>query len=129
MEHDIPPPLATGPGASGEPDTPGKDDRDLAMLAHLLGIFTGFLGPLIIYLTRGDDASFVKTESREALNFQIFIAIAFLLIGVASCLTFGLAFLLVPLLGIYDLICCVLGAMKSKEGLPYRYPLTLRLLG
>ena len=30
--------------------SPSKDDCNIAMLAHLLGIFTGFVGALIIWL-------------------------------------------------------------------------------
>lgn len=54
------------------------DQRTMALAAHLLGIFTGFIGALVIWLINKDDASkaFVTDQSKEALNFQITVAIA-----------------------------------------------------
>ena len=36
-----------------------QDERTMAMLAHLLGIVTGFLGPLVIWLIKKDQSKFV----------------------------------------------------------------------
>ena len=69
----VPPPPATT-------DAPA-DQRTMALAAHLLGIFTWFIGPLIIWLINKDDASkaFVTDQAKEALNFQITITIAMLI--------------------------------------------------
>jgi len=39
--------------------TPSTDDRNLAMLAHLLGIVSGFVGALIIWLIKKDQSAYV----------------------------------------------------------------------
>ena len=72
---------ATPAAVPGTPTAP-SDARSMAMLSHLLGIFTGFLGPLVIYLMNGRKDPFVRHHASEALNFQITYAIAI----VVSCL-------------------------------------------
>jgi uncharacterized protein len=45
-------------GTPQSPDVPPVSpagDRTLAMLCHLLGIFTGFIGALIIWLIKKDE--------------------------------------------------------------------------
>ena len=60
-----------------------SDARSMAMLSHLLAIFTGFLGPLVIYLMNGRKDPFVRHHSSEALNFQITYTIALIVSIVA----------------------------------------------
>ena len=56
------------------------EETNLAMLSHLLGIFTGFIGPLIIYLVAKEDQKFVKQNARNSLNFQISLFIILFLL-------------------------------------------------
>lgn len=105
---------------------PGKDDANIAMLAHLLGIFTGFLGALVIWLIKKDDSAFIGEQAREALNFQITMMLAYVVAWVLSFLLIG--FLLFPILFVSNIIFCILGAVKTSKGKAYRYPLVLRLL-
>ena len=53
-----------------------KDARTIALIAHILGIFTSFVVPLIIYLIEKDEGAFIADQSKEALNFQITVIIA-----------------------------------------------------
>lgn len=105
---------------------PTRDERNLAMLAHLLGIFTGFVGALILWLVRRDEAGFVADEAREALNFQITVAIAVVASVMLKMVLIG--FLLFPLVFIVNFIFCILGAVATAKGKPYRYPFALRLI-
>ncbi len=98
----------------------------MAMLAHLLGIVTGFLGPLIIWLVKKDEDAFINDQGKEALNFQITIAIAMIVSGLLMFACIG--FFLVPAVAVLNLILCIMAAMKANEGISYRYPLTLRLI-
>lgn len=106
--------------------TPSKDDCNLAMLAHLLGIFTSFIGALIIWLVKKDDSPFIATEGAEALNFQITIALGWILASALSVILIGV--LLYPVLFLANLIFCILAAVAASKGKPYRYPFTLRLV-
>src|SRR5689334_18509273 len=58
--------------------TTTSDPKSMAVLAQVLGILTGWLGPLIIYLINGDKDRFVKHHAAEALNFHLTVMIAYL---------------------------------------------------
>ena len=103
-----------------------KDDRLFAMLAHLLSIFTGFIGPLVIWLIKKDDSPFVDDQAKESLNFQITVFIASIVCGVLIFV--GIGILLIPVIAIGNLVLCIIAGIKSYEGTAYRYPVALRLI-
>jgi len=105
---------------------PSKDECNLAMLAHLLGIFSGFVGALVLWLVRREESGFVAREAREALNFQITVALALVASIMLKLLLVG--FLLFPLVFLANFVFCLLGALAAAKGKPYRYPLSLRLV-
>lgn len=115
-----PPPPSTG-------DAP-QDQRTMSLLAHLLGIITGPIGALIIWLVSKDDASkaFVVDQSKEALNFQITVFIAIVISWILAFVLIGL--LLMPLVGIANLVLCIIAGIKANNGESYRYPFALRLI-
>jgi len=108
------------------PTTEKRDERMWAMLAHLSGILFYFLGPLVIWLVQKDQMPFVNDQAKEALNFQITLAIAFVAAGVLSFVGIGL--ILYPALLIANLVFCIMAGMKANEGTAYRYPVAIRLI-
>ncbi len=106
--------------------SPSKDECNLAMLSHLLGMFTGFVGALVLWLVKRDQGGFVAEQAKEALNFQITIAIAVLASIMLKILLIG--FLLLPILLVVNFVFCLLAAISASRGNAYRYPLTLRLV-
>ncbi|OYX54328.1 MAG: hypothetical protein B7Y93_06590 [Micrococcales bacterium 32-70-13] len=130
MTDQTPPPAAPQPAA---PLTEAED-RQWASFAHLGGVL-GFLPALIIWLVFKDRGSFTNAEAKEALNFQITVTIAYValnLLGVIlGAVTFGLGGLitfLVPLVWIAAVIFSILGFVKAKDGINYRYPVSIRLI-
>lgn len=127
-----------GPVTSAELDKPvlSQDDKTMGMLAHLLGIFTSFVGALIIWLTQKESSPFVEEEAKEALNFQITIMIYYAVVTVASFIltivTLGLFAMIAPViypaLGIFAVVVSILGAVQAKEGKHYKYPLSIRFI-
>lgn len=105
---------------------PNKDERNLAMLSHLLGIFSGFVGALILWLVRRDQNDFVAEQAKEALNFQITIALALLASIMLKLLLIG--FLLTPIVFIINFVLCIVAAVNASKGTAYRYPFALRLI-
>jgi len=101
------------------------EDKQWASFAHLGGIL-GFLPALIIWLVFKDRGAFTNTEAKEALNFQITIAIAMTISYVLMAVFIG--FLLAPVVGILSLIFSIMGFIKAKDGQSYRYPFALRLI-
>ena len=58
---------------------PTADDRNMATLAHVLSIFTWFVGPLVIWLVKKDTSPFAADQAKESLNFQITCLIGYAL--------------------------------------------------
>lgn len=96
------------------------DDTGIAALAHILGLLTWVVGPLVIYLSTDDE--FAKENAANALNWQIMFTIYFTISAVLVIVLIG--FLLMPLLGLLDLIFCILAAVKATDGEAWEYPLT-----
>lgn len=105
-----------------------------AHLAALLGgvVTTHFLGlgciigPLIIWLVKKDSMPFVDDQAKEALNFNITVAIAALVCGLLMFILVGIV--LLPLLAIAWVVFVIIASIKANEGVRYRYPFTLRLI-
>jgi uncharacterized Tic20 family protein len=100
-------------------------DNQWASFAHLGGIL-GFLPALIIWLVFKDRGAFTSAEAKEALNFQITIAIAYIIANILVFLVIGA--ILLPIIFILSLIFSILGFTKAKDGTSYRYPFAIRLI-
>ncbi|MGY3040375.1 putative Tic20 family protein [Rhodanobacter sp. TND4EL1] len=138
-ESVIPPPPPTPVGGA-----PSAEERQWAMFAHLSALIgallTGalgggwgcFIGPLVIWLIKKDTMPFVSDQGKEALNFNITVAIAFVVLFVLSIMTLGIGLIIaIPLwviIGIAWLVLTIVAAIKANEGVLYRYPFTLRLV-
>ncbi len=115
---------------------PDKDQRLWATLAHL-SAFTGYvtligfvLGPLLVWLLKRDGNPFVDDQAKEALNYQITLFIV-AIIAVLFCITIIGLVIGVPLLWalpFYHVLCMIVAAVKSNEGVAFRYPLTIRFI-
>jgi uncharacterized Tic20 family protein len=105
---------------------PSKDECNLAMLAHLLGIFTGFVGALVLWLVKKDDGGFAADQAKEALNFQITLTILFVACLILKVILIGA--LLIPIIFIANFVLSLVGAIKASKGNAYRYPFALRLV-
>ncbi|HVT89216.1 MAG TPA: DUF4870 domain-containing protein [Tepidisphaeraceae bacterium] len=126
-QESAPPPMNPSPAPVGyQGPEPDKDAKTMAMLCHLLAIFTGFIGPLVVWLIKKDSSPFVDDQGKEALNFQITMFIAFIVAGISTCIFIG--FFLIPVLVIANLVFCILATMKANQGVAYRYPVALRLI-
>ena len=134
----VPPPPSTQPLNYGTQSTggltdatmyagppPTKEEQSMALLAHLLGIL-GFLGPLIVWLIKKDQSPFVDDQGKEALNFHLTMLIGYIIGAALSTLCVG--FLIIPVVWIISTIFSIIGAMKAKDGIAYRYPFAIRLI-
>jgi uncharacterized protein len=125
-----------GPYAQAGPPQPGEyatgplmtdaDQRMWATLAHISGLLFGFLGPLVIYLVMKDKGRFVRSQSLEALNFQITVAIAAIVSAILILVLIGL--FLLPIIAVAAVVLMIMAAIAANRGEEYRYPLTLRLV-
>jgi uncharacterized protein len=139
------------------PSPSSNSARSWATVSHLLGLLilsgvplSNILGPLIVYLLKKDEDSFIAFASREAVNFQIFIAVCAIVLMagyMTSIFTLIAHFPAVPrihtptlmlypfaffglfiALGIFDLVSVIVAAMRTNAGEAYRYPISLRFV-
>ena len=132
------------PAAAGAATGVSAEERQWAMFAHLSALAGGivtagwagsigcFLGPLVIWLMKKETMPFVDDQAKEALNFNITVAIICLALVLLSIVTLGIGLIIaIPawvIVGIAWLVLTILAAVKANEGVAYRYPLTLRLI-
>ncbi|MCU1440718.1 MAG: uncharacterized protein JWP85_1715 [Rhodoglobus sp.] len=128
---------ATPQPAAPQPAAPltQAEDRQWASFAHLGGIL-GFLPSLIIWLVFKDRGSFTNVEAKEALNFQITVAIAqvavFIINAILTAVTLGfwglIGWILPLAVWVISIIFSIQGFTKAKDGINYRYPFSIRLI-
>jgi uncharacterized Tic20 family protein len=131
-------PVADSPVVTPAPSVHSSDERMWAMFGHL-SAFSAFItgigcvvGPLIIWLIKRDTLPFAAEQAKEALNFNITLAIAFCVLVLFSIVTLGIGLLLAwpigAILFIAWIVLTIVAAIKANEGVAYRYPFTLRLV-
>lgn len=102
---------------------PSHEERNMALLSHVLTLIVWIIAPLVIYLVKKDESGFVAAHAKESLNFQITIV----LVGILMFISIIGIFLL-WILGIIWTVLVIVATIKASEGKMYRYPLTLRLI-
>lgn len=103
-----------------------EDDKLFAMLIYLLSFFLPIVAPLIIWLLKRDDSSFVDYHGKEYFNFFISITVYGIISGILVILLIGI--LLLIILGIGTIILTIVAAVRSFQGERYRFPFIFRLI-
>jgi uncharacterized Tic20 family protein len=132
------------PAPTGAESGISAEERQMAMFAHLSALLGGivtagwagsigcFIGPLVIWLMKKDTMPFVDDQAKEALNFNISVAIIFFVLWILTFMTLGIGIVLTGplmiLVGVAWLVFTIIAAMKANQGERYRYPFTLRLV-
>lgn len=102
-----------------------EQDRQWASFANLGGII-GFLPSLIIWLVFKDRGAFTNSQAKEALNFQLTMIIAYIAGTFLSIIFIG-AFISLAAWAL-SLIFSIIAFTKTKDGIEYRYPVTIRMI-
>lgn len=99
---------------------PTSDEKTMGILANILCLVAPIIAPLVIYLMKKDESSYVRAHAAAALNFQLTV-----LIGVFICVFLFfifIGFILLWLLGIAHLVCIIIGTIKASEDKFFKYP-------
>jgi uncharacterized Tic20 family protein len=111
---------------------PDREARQWAMFCHLSALsglvipFGTLIGPLVLWQIKRESDPFIDAQGKEALNFQITVAIASLISFLLMIVVIG--FFLFGLIAIGALVLTIIGGIKANEGQPYRYPFTWRVI-
>src|ERR1035437_2236674 len=119
-----PPPPPSQPQGYTQP-TPAvvtpSEARMWALLANLSGFLFYFIGPLVVYLIYKDRDPFIRRHAAQALNFQIIVAIGYVISGVLIFIFVGF------LTGLAIFVCWIIfpimAAIAANKGESYDYPL------
>lgn len=120
-----PPPPPQSPYQQGAALSP-NDEKLWATLIHIGGIFFSFLPALIGYLILKDKGPFVRAHTATALNFQITMAIAYVIGSILTFVIIGI-FVLIAV-WIITIIFSIMAAVKANQGQPYTYPLSIKFV-
>jgi len=111
-----------------------EEERQFSTLAHLGGLLAiypplGLLPALVIFLIHRNRGPFIRDQSTEALNFQITVFIAQLVVWLIDALSgdFGTWPLSIAV-WVFSAIFSVLAALTCGKGTAYRYPVSIRFL-
>ena len=102
------------------------DDKNYAVLVHLLGILFSFIPAVIMFIVLKNSSEFLKDNIKEALNFQLSCAIYHTVCAALSAFCIGA--LLWPILIVFIFIVCIVATLEARRGEIYRYPLSIRFL-
>lgn len=103
---------------------PSKDDNTMALLVHVSAIFTGFVGPLIIWLIKKDESPFVDRHGKTALNFQFTLLIGYVVSMILFLVLIGILTFLACL--VMGLVFPIIAAIAANKGQEYTYPLSIK---
>jgi uncharacterized Tic20 family protein len=84
----------------------------MAMVAHLLGLLTWFVGPLVVYLAKKDESPYVRDQAAEALNFQLTLVLAYLVSWILMFLLIG--FVLTFVVWIGSIVFMLIAANRAR---------------
>lgn len=106
------------------PPSSAGDDNLWVVFCHIsLVLGVGIIVPLIVYLVKKDESPTITYHAKEALNFHLSIVIYSFACAI-TCIGIPLAIVI----GIAGIVLSIIAAVRVKDPIPYRYPLTLRLV-
>lgn len=122
--------VTTAPASPAASSAVPTDSKNWGAIGHLSAFvqFVGvpsFIGPLVVWLFKRDDV-FAGDQAKEALNFNISMAIYFVASLVAILLIVGIV--LVPIVIITWFVLTIVATIKATNGEYYRYPATIRFI-
>jgi len=105
---------------------PTQDEKTIALLTHLSFFLFPFIAPLVIYIIKKNESAFIAAHAKEAFNFHVAGAVAFIICFILIFLLIGIPMLVV--LGLYGTALTIVGIIRASEGRIYEYPFTIKLI-
>jgi uncharacterized Tic20 family protein len=103
---------------------PESNERLGAAAAHMLMVIgIPIIGPLILLLTGGKTSPYIRRQALEALNFQITV------VGATVLLPFTIVgVILLPFIWVAAVVLAIVGGVSALTEGAFRYPMTIRLV-
>jgi hypothetical protein len=97
-----------------------------AILTHVGGIFLHWLAPLITFLIFKERGPFVRWHTRQALNFQLTLLLAYIA-GIVLAIVF-VGFFVILAAYVLNIVFGILAAVAANRGEFYRYPIAIEFV-
>ena len=109
-----------------------QDERMWAMFCHLSAFagyivpFGSILGPLIIWSIKKEQYHVIDQHGKDALNFQISIAIYMIISAILIVILVGI-FMLIAL-WVFQTVMIIIASIKANNGEEFKYPLSIQFI-
>ena len=106
-----------------------ETERNWAMFCHLSAFagflvpFGGIIGPLICWLSRRDESTWVNENGKSSLNFQLSMLLYIVLASPLIFIIIGIP--IIALLATLKIVFIVIASVKASKGEEFRYPLSI----
>ncbi|MGI5288215.1 DUF1707 and DUF4870 domain-containing protein [Nonomuraea polychroma] len=118
------PQLTPRPAPVRSESAPDSNERLGAAAAHLLVLLgIPIVGPLILLLTGGKTSPYIRRHALEALNFQITVTGATVLLPLTV-----IGIVLLPFIWVASVVLAIVGGVSALQEGNFRYPMTIRLV-
>jgi uncharacterized Tic20 family protein len=106
-----------------------ETERNWAMFCHLSAFagfifpFGGIIGPLICWLSRKDESTWINENGKASMNFQLSILLYIVLALPLVIILIGIPILIV--IGTLKVICIIIASIRASKGEEFKYPLSI----
>jgi uncharacterized Tic20 family protein len=106
-----------------------ETERNWAMFCHLSAFagfffpFGGIIGPLICWLSRKDESTWVNENGKASMNFQLSILLYIVLSLPLVIILIGIP--IVVIIGTLKIVCIIIASIKASRGEEFKYPLAI----
>jgi uncharacterized Tic20 family protein len=106
-----------------------ETERNWSMFCHLAAFagffvpFGGIIGPLVIWLSKRDESTWINENGKASLNFQLSMLLYMFLVVPLCFILVGIPLLIV--LGTLKIVFIVIASVKASKGEEFRYPLAI----
>ncbi len=109
------------------------DAKQWAMLLHLsqlAGVFTGigYAAPIVIWQIKKDQFPELDPHGKMVTNWIISLLIYCVAASILSVVTCGVGALLFIPIAVVAFVFAILGGLKARDGILWKYPLTITFL-
>ncbi|HVN58540.1 MAG TPA: DUF4870 domain-containing protein [Bacteroidales bacterium] len=106
-----------------------ETERNWAMFCHLAAFagffvpFGGIIGPLVIWLSKKDESTWINENGKASLNFQLSMLLYMILVLPLCFIIIG--FPLLAVLWLLKIIFIIIASVRASKGEEFRYPLAI----
>ena len=97
-----------------------QSDKTMAMLAYILGIFTSFVGPLVLWLLKKGRSKFVAFHALQALLLHMILLVGYALSIFLIYFLIGLV--IYPMFFVLGLVLSIVVGMAAGKGEWFEVP-------